>query len=126
MDYRVLLTNVFHPQFVTKRDTPYKFKLLITFCMGCLAWSVSRLGVEYVMMSLDEIIENQSPIHVVLAGHSPLHNPIDWGHFDFDTSDSQTRIKGSHGCLFSRIYIVRNRGIRTVELSISRKGSCVR
>ena len=87
-----LLTNVFHPQIVTKRDTPYKFKLLITFCMGCLAWGLSRLGVEYVMMSLDEIIENQSPIHVVLAGHSPLHNPIDWGHFDFDTSDSQARI----------------------------------
>ena len=32
--------NVIHPQtrHTPRRDTPYKFKLLISFCMGCLAW----------------------------------------------------------------------------------------
>ena len=38
--------NVIHPQtrHTPRRDTPYKFKLFVSFCMGCLAWGYVSSG----------------------------------------------------------------------------------
>src|SRR5712664_1162323 len=40
-----------------KRDTPYKFKLLISFCMGCLAWGWNTL------MSTTNVAEESGFLH---------------------------------------------------------------